>query len=247
MNIRQIIAGNWKMTHTKTTGAAMLTQLVSKLQSPQAEIIIFPPFTGIDSALKITQNSPITIGAQTLHQKHEGAFTGEISGAMIQDLGCTHVLIGHSERRQYNGETNQDTQEKLDAAFKNTLIPILCVGETLAQRDANQTFTHIEKQLTEGLASTPKTATFIIAYEPVWAIGTGKVATTDQAQEVHAFIRQTLLKQGFPADRIPILYGGSVKPDNAKDLLSQPDINGALVGGASLEAESFAKIIESSL
>ncbi len=239
------IAGNWKMFHAPSQTQQVLTELVSQLpRDLTSEVIIFPPFVSLITAVEATQNSPIKIGAQTLHQEPQGAFTGEISGLMLADTGCQYVLIGHSERRQYFGETNALTNLKIKAALSSHLIPVLCVGETLTQREANQTMTVINTQLQEGLANIPKNEKLIIAYEPVWAIGTGKVATPDQAQDVHAQIRAQLTTLGFPADTIQILYGGSVKAETTAQLLAQPDIDGTLVGGASLEATSFAAIIQ---
>ncbi len=245
--MRQIvIAGNWKMFHSPSQTTQVLTDLIPLLHAGPGAVqaILFPPFISLPAAISALRGTNVELGAQNLHHEHQGAFTGEISAPMIADLGCQYVLIGHSERRQYFGETNASTQQKMQAAIQHALIPILCVGETLDQREANQTMTLIAEQLTQGLAGISPQARFMIAYEPVWAIGTGKVATPEQAQDVHAYIRQTLQTLGFSAEKVQILYGGSVKPDNIAALLQKSDIDGALVGGASLEAKSFAALVQ---
>lgn len=243
-----LIAGNWKMFKTAKETASMIKDLVPRVKNVTGrEVLICPPFTAISSAVDAAKGSNVMIGAQNMFWEDKGAFTGEIAGNMIKDLGCSHVIIGHSERRQYFGETDETVNKRIFAALKNNLTPIICIGETLAEREASQTLKIIEKQIKGGLKGMTKDQMFlsVVAYEPVWAIGTGKTATPDQAQDVHSFIRKQLsdLFDKPTADLIRILYGGSVKPDNMKDLMSRPDIDGGLVGGASLEAESFAKIV----
>jgi triosephosphate isomerase (TIM) len=243
-----VIAGNWKLF--KTIGEA--TELVNQLKPLVAgatgvEIVIAPVFTALSCVSDLVKGSAIKLAAQNCYWEKEGAFTGEVSPALLKDAGCSHVIIGHSERRQYFAETDDTVNRKSRAVLAVGLNAIVCVGETLAEREAEATFSVIEKQVTGALSgfSAEMLAQVIVAYEPVWAIGTGRTATDDQAQEVHAFIR-TLIVRLFnqaTADAIRILYGGSVKPDNVKGLMSRPDIDGALVGGASLKAESFAAIV----
>jgi triosephosphate isomerase len=211
------------------------------------DILVCPPFTAIASVAAVLKGSNISVGGQNLYWESKGAFTGEVAPGMLVDAGCSYVIIGHSERRQYFGETDETVNKKTKAAFAAGLTPVVCVGETLAEREQNVTFKVIERQVRGGVAGlTPEQAKqLVIAYEPVWAIGTGKTATTAQAQEVHALIRK-LYADIYGADAaaaIRILYGGSVKPENIADLMKQPDIDGGLVGGASLDAASFAKIV----
>jgi len=212
------------------------------------EIVICPVFTSLKSVCDAAKGSNIKIGAQDLFWEDKGAFTGEISAPMIKDAGCTHVIIGHSERRQFFHETNETVSKKTLAALKHGLTPIVCIGEKLDERESGKTFSVCEKQIREGLStlSRDQAAKIVIAYEPVWAIGTGKVATPAQAEEVHIYIRKTLVNLFGQevADGMRILYGGSVKPENTSELMSQQNIDGALVGGASLEADSFSKIIK---
>lgn len=210
-------------------------------------IILHPPSTALDEVGEVIYGSNISLGAQNMHWEDSGAFTGEISGPMLKDLGCAYVILGHSERRQFFHETNETVNKKTRAALKNGLTPIVCVGETLAERETGKTFQVIADHVTNSLKgfSEEEIQKILIAYEPVWAIGTGKTATPEQAQEVHAAIRG-LLKKNYPqetADDIVILYGGSVKPSNTKELVNQKDIDGALVGGASLDVKSFADIV----
>lgn len=237
----------------KTSGeAAQLTKdIIQELGGfESAEVVICPPFTALPSVGDVLNRSSsmIRLGAQNMHQKSHGAFTGEISAAMLRDLFCRFVILGHSERRQYCFETDALVNEKVHAALAASLKPIVCVGETIEQREAHQTEKIIESQLVGSLANLTGEAwaDVIIAYEPVWAIGTGKTATPAQAQEVHQFIRAWIAKTAGPAvaEKVRLLYGGSVKPENSADLLGQSDIDGALVGGASLEARSFATIIK---
>jgi triosephosphate isomerase len=243
---RLLIAGNWKMYKTVGETQSFLHELRLQFDgSPTVEALICPPFTSLPSALS-DRPSWLAVGAQNMHPAQQGAFTGEISPAMLTDLGCQYVILGHSERRHVFGESDTFIREKIEAALAAGLVPILCVGETLTQRVANQTESAIAQQLISGLKGLSFDAHhLVIAYEPVWAIGTGKVATPDQAQDVHAFIRKTLSTFGrsHGAAKLRILYGGSVKPDNVAQLLSKPDIDGALVGGASLAALDFATLI----
>lgn len=244
-----MIAGNWKMFKTVQESVAMITDLKSKVSDvTDKEIVICPVFTSLKSACDAAKGSNIKIGAQDLFWEDKGAFTGEISAPMIKDAGCTHVIIGHSERRQFFHETNENVMKKTLAALKHGLTPIVCIGEKLEERESGKTFSVNEKQIREGLSTLTKeqAAKIVIAYEPVWAIGTGKVATPAQAEEVHIYVRKTLTSMFGQelADGMRILYGGSVKPENAAELMSQKNIDGALVGGASLEADSFSKIIK---
>lgn len=207
-------------------------------------IIICPPFPNLSKMSDEVADSNIAIGAQNIFWEDQGAFTGEVSGPMLKSVGCKYVIIGHSERRQYFGETDETVNKRLFAALKHKLLPIVCIGETLEQGEKGNTFKVVEKQIKEGLKGleTGDWGLVTIAYEPVWAIGTGKTATPEQAQEVHAFIRKLLPKE--VAQKTRILYGGSVKPENVKDIMAQPDIDGGLVGGASLKVDSFVKLIK---
>ncbi len=247
-NRRPIIAGNWKMFKTCSEAletAQQLKELVKKTDT--VDIVIAPPFTALAQVSDAIRKSVISLAGQNLFWEKEGAYTGEISPAMLVSAGCRYVIIGHSERRQYFGETDKTVNNKIAAALENKLIPILCVGESEKERESNKTFSVLDKQLKEGLQEFSLTdlATLVIAYEPVWAIGTGKTATNDQAQEVHNFLRSEIEKRfgNTLAKSIRILYGGSVKSDNIKALMAMPDIDGALVGGASLDAVSFSMII----
>jgi triosephosphate isomerase len=244
------IAGNWKMHKTVAEALALVRELrgmVSMIRD-QVEIAVAPPFTALQPVVKAVEGSNIKVAGQNCHWEAKGAFTGEVAADMLKEAGCAYVIIGHSERRQFFGETDETVNKRLKAVFKAGLKPILCVGETLAEREAGRTLAVVERQVNGGLAGLPadEAKIIVIAYEPVWAIGTGKVATNAQAQEVHASIRKLLASaygQSVAAG-IRIQYGGSVKPDNAVELLAQPDIDGALVGGASLKADDFAKIIK---
>jgi len=242
-----VIAGNWKLFKTIAESVALVHELKPLVAGCQGvEIVIAPVFTALSRVRDAIEGSNIRLAAQDCYWEEEGAFTGEVAPKLLKDAGCSHVIIGHSERRQYFGETDLTVNKKAGAAIAAGLTAIVCVGESLAERESNQTFSVIEKQI-QGSLSGLSAAAFtqvVIAYEPVWAIGTGKTASDAQAQEVHAFIRQLIARIfGQPvADSVRILYGGSVKPDNVKGLMTQPDIDGALVGGASLKAESFAAI-----
>ena len=245
---RPVIAGNWKMyktqAETRTFFQAFKPAVVA---SKHCDIVVAPPFTAISSAVEVARGSAIGIAAQNLHWEREGAFTGEISAPMLVEAGCRGVIIGHSERRQYFGETDESVNRKLKAALAAGLTPIVCVGETLAEREGNLTQTVLQRQFEGGLASlTPEEfSRILLAYEPVWAIGTGRTATPEIAAEAHRHIRQLAAAQfSFEvASELRILYGGSVKPDNIRGLMFQPDIDGALVGGASLDPKSFAAIV----
>ncbi len=246
---KPLIAGNWKMNMLKKDAENFFKEFIPLVKGvDKVDILICPVFTVLDSASKFIEGTNVKLGAQDMYWEIKGAFTGEISPLMLKDVGCEYVIIGHSERRAYFGETNETVNKKLKSALENGLKPIMCCGETLEQREAGKTFEIIEKQIVEGLKDVYKDdkASVVIAYEPVWAIGTGKTATPEQAQEVHAFIRK-LLKENFGekiAENTIIQYGGSVKPNNVKDLMAQPDIDGALVGGASLKPDSFAQIVK---
>lgn len=245
----KFIAGNWKMNPATAAEAVALAEAVRAGvgQEAKVRVAVCPPsvfLARIDEALA---NSPVGLGAQNMHWAEKGAYTGELSGAMLQDAGCTHVILGHSERRHGLGETDAQVNQKLHSALKAGLIPIVCIGETLAERESGQTEAVVQRQLTGSLAEiTPEAlAGVVLAYEPVWAIGTGKVASPDQAQDVHAFIRGWLRSTHgeATAGRVVVQYGGSVNSKNASGLLSCPDIDGALVGGASLLPEDFLGII----
>jgi triosephosphate isomerase len=242
------MAGNWKMNKTISETQTFIESLKHSVSDiSDIEILICPPFTSLFALREQIQGTNIALGAQNLFWEAKGAWTGEISPAMIKDSGCQYVLIGHSERRQFFGETDESVNKKTKAAFEAGLIPIVCVGETLQEREGNITFKVIERQIKEGLSQLlPQNAKeIVIAYEPVWAIGTGKTASPQQAQEVHQFIRK-VYESLYPgnAENIRLLYGGSVKPDNISELMRQQDIDGGLVGGASLEADSFLKLIK---
>jgi triosephosphate isomerase len=246
---RPLIAGNWKMYKTPNEAAETARQLVEHVTGvTDVDIMIAPTFTALAPVFKVIQNSPVALGAQNLFWEDEGAYTGEISAPMLKSVGCQYGIIGHSERRQYFGETDETVNKKIQAVIQVGLKPVLCVGETENERESEQTFSVLDKQVKNGLKKlvSDQLDMLVIAYEPVWAIGTGKTATDDQAQEVHQFIR-SLVEKNFGkalSESIRILYGGSVKPNNIADLMSMPDIDGALVGGASLDAESFSQIVK---
>jgi triosephosphate isomerase len=243
-----VIAGNWKLFKTLSEAVEMVTELKKLVAGNQGvEIVVAPVFTALSRVTDAAAGSNINVAAQDCFWEEEGAYTGEVAPKLIKDAGCSHVIIGHSERRQYFGETDATVNRKTKAAIAAGLTAIVCVGETLAERESDTTFTVIETQISGSLSGMTEDSLnqVVIAYEPVWAIGTGKTASDAQAQEVHAFIR-TLVARLFgqsSADAMRVLYGGSVKPDNVQGLMSQPDIDGALVGGASLKADSFAAIV----
>lgn len=251
MTRRAMMAGNWKMHKNTAEAQAFVEALWERVQGhdPKTlpEIVLCPPFTALstvqDAARRI--GAPFIVAAQTMESRDSGAYTGEVSPAMLLDLDVRWVILGHSERRQYYNETNETVAAKTAAALKHSMVPIVCVGETLEEREAGETDAVISRQVAAVLQviEPHDVARLVVAYEPVWAIGTGKTCDAGEANRVCELIRKLLTVHG-PADQTPILYGGSVKPDNARELVSQPDIDGGLVGGASLEAESFYKIIE---
>lgn len=250
MKRRTVIAGNWKMNKTATEAAALLKDILHLWEKvDNSDIIICPPFTALQACKDIIGNSSeIYLGAQNMHEAASGAFTGEISAVMLKDLWCKFVILGHSERRQFFGETNALVNKKAKVAIAANLNPIICVGETLQEREAGKMEAVVISQVKASCANfaSDDWERTIIAYEPVWAIGTGKTASPEQAQEVHLLIRNTIreIADEKIASRLVIQYGGSVKPDNARELIGQPDIDGALVGGASLDAQSFVGIIK---
>jgi triosephosphate isomerase len=245
----KFIAGNWKMNTTRAETTTLLQSLLQATASiEKTTIMVAPPFTNLQIASELLQNSKIKLGGQNIYWEDKGAFTGEISPVMLKDLNCTYVIIGHSERRQYFRESNQDINRKIQAAFRHQILPILCVGESLENRERGQTLGVVEFQIRNGLAgiTSDQMKTFTIAYEPVWAIGTGRAATPADAVEVHSFLR-SLLAEIFDstiAEETRIQYGGSVTAANIGSFITEPEIDGALVGGASLKADSFLKIIQ---
>lgn len=248
MERRPVIAGNWKMNTTPSEGGWLAEELTKLLpHTDGVDVIIAPPYTHLFPVNEIIKDGPIRLAAQNMYFENSGAFTGEISAQMLKDIGCEYVIIGHSERRQFFSETDESVNAKTRAALNCGIKPIVCVGESLEERESGKALDVILKQLEGGLKGLPKELSMdiIVAYEPVWAIGTGKTATDEQAEEVHSFIRKTLEKMLGQelASAIRILYGGSVKPDNIDGLMAQPNIDGALVGGASLKAETFKNIV----
>jgi triosephosphate isomerase len=245
----KFIAGNWKLNLTTEEGTTLVQGLAKTLAAEPAakaiEVAVCPTALSVQAVAAAAKGSPIGVGGQNIHWEEKGAFTGEISASLLKAAGAKYVIIGHSERRQYFGETDQTVNKRLKAALAQGLVPIVCIGETLAERDGGKLQEVLARQVKgalEGLSAS-QLETLVIAYEPVWAIGTGRTATSAQAQEAHAFIRSLLTQAlGATAQRVRIQYGGSVKPDNAQELLSQPDIDGALVGGASLKLADFAAI-----
>ncbi len=244
---KKVIAGNWKMNNTIPETVELLTALHRLTQTSAADVIVCPPFTSLVTAQQLLKGSAVKLGAQDLSVHTGGAYTGEISAAMLLSAGCTYVIVGHSERRQYHRESDAVINHKAKTALAAGLIPIICIGETLEEREKNITDTILTGQLDGVLSELPArdVERSIIAYEPVWAIGTGKTATKEQAEEAHRLIRGKIaqLYSTAVAEKVVIQYGGSVKPENAKELLSQPNIDGALVGGACLKADSFMAII----
>jgi triosephosphate isomerase len=247
-----IIAGNWKLNKTSREAIELVNVLKRELVDVTAvDIVVCPPFTALSEVSDMVTESNIDLGAQNLYWEDAGAFTGEVSAPMLKDLDVKYVIIGHSERRQFFGETNETVNKRIKAALKNKLIPIVCVGENLQEREANKTFDVVRNHVEGSLAGFTKDEIkeMVIAYEPVWAIGTGKTATSAQAQEVHHYIRGLLEKIAGKdaAQAVRIQYGGSVKPENTAELIGQEDIDGALVGGASLKADSFSAIVKNSV
>ncbi len=247
---RPVIAGNWKMNKTVAEAVALVRELrgLVSMVRDQVEIVVAPPLTAVQPVSKGLEDSNISVAGQNCHWESSGAYTGEVSAAMLKEAGCRYVILGHSERRQYFGETDELVNKRVHAALKAGVLPIVCVGETLSERESGRTLEVVSRQLRGGLAALgpAEMRGTVLAYEPVWAIGTGKTATSDQAQEDHAHIRKELvaLFGAETAKQTRIQYGGSVKPDNAKELLGKPDVDGALVGGASLKAADFAAIVK---
>ncbi|MBU4312811.1 MAG: triose-phosphate isomerase [Candidatus Omnitrophica bacterium] len=249
---RPIIAGNWKMHKTVQESIDIGVGLKRKFYTfSEADIVICPPFTALSKVSAVIMDSAIMLGAQDMYWESEGAFTGEISPSMLKDAGCRYVIIGHSERRHIFGETDEAVNKKLKVALKHGMVPIMCIGEKLEERDHGMTFEVLEKQLGRGLKDFAKdeAVRVVIAYEPVWAIGTGRTATPQQAQEAHKFIRDFIERtyDKEAAAKIRIQYGGSVKPGNIAQLMAQEDVDGALVGGASLDVNSFTEIVQNAV
>jgi len=243
---KPFIAGNWKMVKTAADTKAYVQAFKSLVADVKdRDIVLCAPYTALWALAESVKGTSIRVGAQNAHWEEKGAFTGEISIGMLKEAGVSYVVVGHSERRQYFGETDATVNKRTLAVLAGGLTPISCIGETLQERESNQTFQVLERQIKEGLKGLSNPTGIVIAYEPVWAIGTGKTATPEQAQEAHAYVRKEFAKlyDDATAQSVRILYGGSVKPDNMGVLMSQADIDGGLVGGASLEADSFAKII----
>ncbi|SNR77502.1 triose-phosphate isomerase [Desulfurobacterium atlanticum] len=244
---RPLIAGNWKMNKTVTESIEFAKGFIEAVKDvTDRDIMIAPPFTSIYPMAEVLKGSNVYLGAQNMYFEEKGAFTGEVSPIMLKDAGCKFVILGHSERRYIFGETDELINKKVLSAVSHELIPVLCVGELLEERELGKTFEVVERQLSEGLKGVPESAEFVIAYEPVWAIGTGKTATPQLAEEIHSFLREKLteLYGKSKADSVRILYGGSVKPENVEGLMAMKNIDGALVGGASLKVDSFEKIVK---
>ena len=246
---KPVIAGNWKMNKTVAEAVALASELKATIGNiTDVQAVICPVFTAIKSVADIVKGTNIAVGAQDMHWETSGAFTGEVSAEMLKEAGATYVIIGHSERRQFFGETNETVNKKVKKALAVGLIPIVCVGEMLNDRETGKTNCVVDEHVTEGLAGicADDMKKVIIAYEPVWAIGTGKTATPQQAEEVHAFIRKRLTEiwNAETAETVIIQYGGSMKPDNVAELLKQPNIDGGLIGGAALTADSFTKLVK---
>jgi triosephosphate isomerase len=246
-DMRRIVAGNWKMYKTRKEALSLVDALIagSSRIPDGVELAVFPPFTALAEVAARCVATRIQVGAQNMHFAREGAYTGEVSARMLLDAGATSVLIGHSERRQHFGETDELLAHKTRAALESGLVPVFCLGETLDQREGGRTEEVLQRQLRDGLGGLGASDLQIlrIAYEPVWAIGTGRTATPEQAREAHVYLRGLLNgRWGEEGNRVPLLYGGSVKPENARELMEQPEVNGVLVGGASLDPESFLRI-----
>lgn len=245
---RSLIMGNWKMNGSREEGRKLAQALADGLGNVEQEVAVCVPFVYLSDIRTVLASSPIALGAQNVADQASGAYTGEVSAAMLADIGCKYALVGHSERRSYYGDTNESVAKRFAQALSKGVVPVLCVGETLEEREQDKTFQVVDEQLDAviaeaGIESFEKA---VIAYEPVWAIGTGKVATDEQAQEVHQYIRKRIADRNPAiAEKVQILYGGSVKPDNAKGLFAMPDIDGGLVGGASLDAKGFLQICHS--
>jgi triosephosphate isomerase (TIM) len=239
------IAANWKMNKTVDEAAEFVDALLPRIAATQSDVVICPPFTALSAVVERRYGTAVKVAAQNMHEADSGAFTGEVSAPMLVELDVEAVVLGHSERRQYFNETDEALARKVPAALAAGLEPILCIGESEAARDAGETVDVLERQLQADLGELEanQIASVVIAYEPIWAIGTGRTATPEQAQEASAYIRDVLRMRGAAADSVRILYGGSVKPDNAAELLQLPDVDGALVGGASLDPDDFATIV----
>ncbi len=249
----KIVAGNWKMNLDLTAAQALTSEIVQMLADEAAsvagvQVVVCPPAPLLVPVGRLLEGRA-ALGAQNAHQKASGAYTGEVAAGLLKSVGCEYVILGHSERRQYNHETDELLAEKLQAAFAAGLIPIFCIGETLEERESENTFAVLEKQLKNGLfgLSNEQFAQVVVAYEPVWAIGTGRTATSAQAQEVHAFIREQIARayDAAQADATAILYGGSCNAQNARELFGQPDVDGGLIGGAALKSRDFVTIVQS--
>jgi triosephosphate isomerase len=240
------IAANWKMNKTVAEAAEFIDALLPRIAATQHDVVVCPPFTALHEVVERRRGTAVRVAAQNMHEGGSGAFTGEVSAPMLVELDVEAVVLGHSERRQFFGETDAALAKKVPAALAHDLEPILCVGESEEARDAGETENVLERQLQADLAEVADAdlPRVVVAYEPIWAIGTGKVATPEQAQEACAFIRDVLRARGAAADEVRVLYGGSVKPDNAAELLGLPDVDGALVGGAALDPNDFAAIVE---
>jgi triosephosphate isomerase len=252
MSRKYLIAGNWKMNKTATEAVDLINEINASVGSQTSvQVCVCPPFTSLAKISELVDQTEVLLGAQNMSPHQSGAYTGEISAEMLRDLYVNFVILGHSERRQYYGETNQSVNEKVLAAVENNLKPIYCIGETLEEREAGQTMEVVRSQVREGLENFPANSieSLVLAYEPVWAIGTGKTATDEMAQEVHADIRQVLVDMfgEVAGASVRILYGGSMKPENAAGLLSQPDVDGGLIGGASLTSRTFTGIVNAAL
>ena len=244
---RGIIAGNWKMNKTVQEAISLIEEIKPLVKDAQCEVVVCPTFLCLDAVINAVKGSNIKVGAQNMHFEENGAFTGEVAPAMLKEIGVEYVIIGHSERRQYFNETDETVNKKLKAAYSHGIIPILCIGETLEQREGNITESVLENQVKldlEGLTK-EQVEELVIAYEPIWAIGTGKTATADQANETIGFIRKTVgtMFGAEVAEKLRIQYGGSVKPSTIKEQMGKSDIDGGLIGGASLNAEDFAGIV----
>ena len=244
--MKKLVVGNWKLQGSRAANAELLQGLLAadlSTSAPRADVAVCPPFVYLSEVVSALQGSAIAVGSQDLSVQAQGAFTGEVSGPMVRELGARYAIVGHSERRSYHAESDQLVADKAKAALSHGLVPIVCVGETLAEREANQTEAVVGRQLQAVIDTLgADLARVVVAYEPVWAIGTGKTASPEQAQAVHAFLRARLKAAQADAVRVPLLYGGSVKPDNAAELFAQADIDGGLIGGASLKAADFAAI-----
>jgi triosephosphate isomerase (TIM) len=248
MSRTPFVAANWKMYKTVHEAVVFVKEFRSMVKDvDDVEIVVAPPFTAVHAVAEAARNTPIGVSGQNLHWEREGAFTGEVSAPMLKEAGAEYVIIGHSERRRLFGETDQSVNRKLTAALASQLTAIVCIGETLEERDANETLNVLDRQIKQGLdgLTADQISGLVVAYEPVWAIGTGRNATPVQANEAHAHIRSRLRQWfgGHAADQCHVIYGGSVKPDNIRDLAALPDVDGALVGGASLDLRSFFEII----